>query len=157
MKSSQSQENLLRGLRNMEITVQCPVYPTEDQQRVEVSLRHFFPESIIQTKHQDAMVILSITSDRQSSLSWLRNQIHSIRIIDAVHSGLISRWDGERAYIQLDKQAAYQGKIRLLDSDDYAPPLGSIQVTIKLESNTDFEDFLSWFTPRTKEGRIIEG
>ncbi len=140
----------------MQIIARCPVYPTEDQQRVEEAFNNLLPNLTIQTEQKGSTAILSTYSEEQKSLGWLRNQIHTIRIIDAVRARLVSSWDEENSIIQLDKQTAYHGKIRLLHPDDFPPPLGCISIIINFESSTEFENFLSWFTPRTVEGRIAE-
>jgi predicted RNA binding protein with dsRBD fold (UPF0201 family) len=54
-----------------------------------------------------------------------------------------------------DKQAAYTGKIRLIDNNHEDPPLGSIEIKFEFSSGSQFEEFLDWFSPRTKNGRVI--
>jgi predicted RNA binding protein with dsRBD fold (UPF0201 family) len=97
-----------------------------------------------------------ITSfEDRSDLEWLRNRIHELRIIDTVRTRLLANWNGWKTRIFIDKQAAYHGKIKFLDDREELPPLGCIELQLEFNDESEFEAFLRYFTPPTKEGRIV--
>ena len=92
-------------------------------------------------------------SSDKNILDSLRNSIHKIRIIDASRSRLLYNWDGKQTRICFDKQAAFTGKLKLIDDSEESPSLGFIEVQLDFEASQRFEEFLDWFTPSTKEKR----
>jgi predicted RNA binding protein with dsRBD fold (UPF0201 family) len=66
-----------------------------------------------------------------------------------------SNWDGTKTSVFFDKQAAYHGKLRLIDETEEEPPLGCIELEIMLEDEADFNEFIAWFVPPTKDGRVV--
>ncbi len=139
----------------MQVTVRSPVYPTEAREHVETALSNLFALDPPFNEEEDHLVI--ILPKKRNSLDVVRQRIHAFRIIDAVRSKLLSNWDGRETTICFDKQAAYHGKLRLIDDRQEDPPLGSIEVLIEFEQETEFNEFLAWFTPPTKNGNIISG
>jgi predicted RNA binding protein with dsRBD fold (UPF0201 family) len=91
----------------------------------------------------------------KTSFAILRQLIHEKRILDAVRVRLLKNLDELTTFMFFDKQAAYTGKIRLIDNVNEDPPLGSIEIRFEFSSETQFEEFLDWFSPRTKDGRVI--
>jgi predicted RNA binding protein with dsRBD fold (UPF0201 family) len=92
----------------------------------------------------------------ESSLGTFRNLIHENRVIDAARRILEMNWNGTISSLRIDKQAAYRNKLRILDLDD-EPPLGFIDIIVTMNDDTQFEEFLKWLTPPTKDGRIVKG
>jgi len=45
--------------------------------------------------------------------------------------------------------------LRVIDDSTGLPPLGTIEIVLVFENETQFEEFLHWFTPPTKNGRVI--
>ncbi|MHA2377990.1 MAG: RNA-binding domain-containing protein [Candidatus Thorarchaeota archaeon] len=137
----------------MHIAAKASVHPTEDEKRVEAALGTLFVHDSLSTKTEDRQV--TIYSTKRSSLDFVRTKIHTLRIIDAVRSRLLSNWDGEETTVCFDKQAAYHGKLRLVDERQEEPPLGLIEITISLESEEEFEALVAWLAPPTKNGHVI--
>ena len=75
--------------------------------------------------------------------------------IDAARKRLQSNWNGTSTNIHFDKQAAFTRKLRIIDDNQELPPLGSIEMIVTFDSEQEFEEFVNWFTPPTKDGKII--
>ncbi|MFW9847793.1 MAG: RNA-binding domain-containing protein [Candidatus Thorarchaeota archaeon] len=139
----------------MRVRIRAPIYPTEDQSRVSDALNHLFPDVKFKIVQEDNISWLQYESSNVTTLSTLRNMIHETRIIDATRRIIESRWTETTTSIRLDKMAALQRKIRLIDHDD-KPPLGTIEIILSMEEPYQLEEFLSWFTPLTKDGQIVK-
>ncbi|MHA2600620.1 MAG: RNA-binding domain-containing protein [Candidatus Thorarchaeota archaeon SMTZ1-83] len=129
------------------------IHPTEDAERVGAALGNLFLPTSLPAETEGHQI--RITSTNRDSLDYVRSKIHSVRIIDAVRSRLLSNWDGEETTLCFDKQAAYHGKLRLVDDRQEEPPLGPLELTLGFASEEEFEAFLAWFAPPTKDGRVI--
>ncbi|MFW9845107.1 MAG: RNA-binding domain-containing protein [Candidatus Thorarchaeota archaeon] len=139
----------------MDILVRCPVFPTEDENRVRSALTNLFATETPEFDTHDEQMLL-IMSNKRSSLDIVRQSIHSLRIIDAARRKLTQNWNGFGTSIFFDKQAAYYGTLRLVDELEESPPLGCIELEIMTDDDAEFEDLLAWFTPPTKDGRIVK-
>ena len=139
----------------MRLELQCPVFPTEDFEKVSIALTNLFPHINIDFETTQPMDEIAIKISGKDSVAFLRQFVHEARIIDAVRKKLVANWTGSETIIHFDKQAAYIGKIRLIDEVDDVSSLGSIETKFIFENDTEFETFLSWFVPPTKDGRIV--
>lgn len=137
----------------MHVGVRSQVFPTEDENRILSALTNFFPGK--DTKYRFENCVVSMNTDRKESLELVRNAIHSSRIIDTVRSSILRNLIGLETRILVDKQAAYYGKLRLVDDREEEPPLGSIWISISFADDEELEAFLKWFVPPTKNGRIV--
>jgi len=139
----------------MKSTIKCLVHPTEDIQRVEDAIKNILGSISLSRIELDEFTEIHSTIAKKTRFEILRQSIHDKRIIDAVRVRLLKNLDEFTTYIFFGKQAAYAGKLRLIDNTHEEPPLGSIEIRFDFESNSHFEEFLDWFSPRTKKGRII--
>ena len=139
----------------MQITVRCPVFPTEKKVCVDEAISNILGDIKLEEYESDGVMSLIATASDRVFLNELRHTIHELRIIDAARSRLYSNWDDSQTIIHFDKQAAFIGKLRLLDDSHENPPLGSIEVIIEMDDLEEFEKFISWFVPPTKNGRIV--
>ncbi len=137
----------------MDVVVRCPIYPTEDPNRVCSALTYLFVSESQCYETEDDHLFLK--SSKRSSLDSMQQYIYSLRIIDAVRKRVLLNWDGIKTSVFFDKQAAYFGKLRLVDETEEDPPLGCIELEITLENEDDFNDFLAWFVPPTKDGKVV--
>ena len=139
----------------MKIQITCPVFPTEDEEKIQEALSNLFHHG--GTKHYQLEQCSKISLDltERNELSVLRQYVHELRIIDVVRRRLEGNLNGTATSIHLDKQAASLGKVRLLDDTDDTPPLGSIKIVIDFIDETELESFMSWFVPLTKDGKIM--
>jgi predicted RNA binding protein with dsRBD fold (UPF0201 family) len=141
----------------MEISIRSPVYPTEDIEKVRRAIETLLgriPLEIIECENYTKLVSSNITQD---DLISIRRLIHEKRILDAARIRLLKNYNDLEATTDLflDKQAAFIGKIRLIDNDAESPPLGSIEIQIAFKTQFQFEEFLDWFSPRTRDGKIV--
>ena len=134
--------------------IRCPVYPTEDYERLVTALSNLFPDMRCDRKEIGTREELILYFEDRASLGYLKQMIHDARILDAVRSRLEKNWNGMNTIIRLDKQVAFYGKVRLIDDSEEDPPLGYIELQIDID-NENFDDFINWMTPPTKDGRVI--
>jgi predicted RNA binding protein with dsRBD fold (UPF0201 family) len=139
----------------VEILVICPVNHTEDIKKVGKALENLLGKSNFATIDSDDILEISISFKNRDAINIVRQAIHEKRIIDAARKRLRSNWNGTSTKIYFDKQAAFVKKLRIIDDDLELPPLGSIEVVFSFDSELEYEEFVNWFTPPTKDGKII--
>ncbi|MHA1942914.1 MAG: RNA-binding domain-containing protein [Candidatus Thorarchaeota archaeon] len=139
----------------MDIFVRCPVNPTEDVLKVKRALENIIGLQTFTSEKHDEISELVLTDLKQESLNLVRQTIHELRIIDAARKRLLSNWNDTSTQIHFDKQAAFVGKLKIIDDSIELPPLGTIEIGLIFENESQFEEFLHWFAPRTKKGRAI--
>lgn len=114
----------------MEIVVEAEIRPTEDPEKVKKAISTIIKimEYDVETISQEYRV-MRVKCNNIQCLEPLRDAIRSQQIEPAVRAHLY-RYLGERELIVLfHKQAAYMGKISLVDSDRESP-LGPIKLEI---------------------------
>ncbi len=139
----------------MKSTIRCLVHPTEDIQRIEEAIKNILGQITLSRIEMDEYTEMNSTIKKKMSFQILRQSIHDKRIIDAVRVRLLKNLDEFTTYVFFGKQAAYVGKLRLIDNNYEDPPLGAIEIRFDFKTNSEFEEFLDWFSPRTKKGRIV--
>ena len=140
----------------MEVLIICPVNPTEDINKVGEALENLLGRSDFTTINNDDNVLyLSATYTNRDAVNLVRQTIHETRIIDAARKRLRLNWNGTSTKIYFDKQAAFVRKLRIIDDNLELPPLGSIEMLLTFDSEQEFDEFVNWFTPPTKDGKII--
>jgi len=141
----------------MEITIRCPVHPTEDIEKVKRAIETHLGKIPLKVIEHNQIIELTSSETDRNTLSFVRQSIYEKRILAVVRTRLLSNYNDLdfTTSIYLDKQAAFVGKLRLIDNDVESPPLGSIEINITFDSAPLFEEFLDWFSPRTKDGKVI--
>lgn len=139
----------------MHFIVKSLAYPTENPQRVQEAIENIFGSIPIEIVKKVNFSEISSPELVQTHLTHIRQAIHDKRIIDATRVRLLRNRDELTTMIFLDKQAASVGKLRLLDNENEDPPLGSIELRMNFVTDSEFEQFLTWFSPPTKDGKII--
>ncbi|MGY5879050.1 MAG: RNA-binding domain-containing protein [Candidatus Thorarchaeota archaeon] len=139
----------------MKATIRCIVHPTEEIHRIELAIENILGPITLSTTKLDEFTEIYSSISSKDSFAMLRQLVHDKRILAAVRVRLLKNLDDFSTFMYFDKQAAYTGKLRLLDNTHEDPPLGFIEIRFEFESETQFEEFLDWFSPRTKDGRII--
>jgi predicted RNA binding protein with dsRBD fold (UPF0201 family) len=139
----------------MKVLITCPVNPTEDTKKVGTALENLLSQSDFVAVDNDDVSEISANYTNRDAVNIVRQAIHETRIIDAARKRLQSNWNGTSTNIHFDKQAAFAKKLRIIDDNQELPPLGSIEMVFSFESEQEFEEFVNWFTPPTKDGRII--
>ncbi|TXT56873.1 MAG: hypothetical protein BAJATHORv1_20470 [Candidatus Thorarchaeota archaeon] len=138
----------------MKCTVLFPIYPTEDINSIWDCFETFFQLDAI-VKEISGLKHLEASSHEMDALAIIRNKVHDTRIIDTVRKRLVHNWNGSSTFLRIDKQAASVGRLRILDDAHENPPLGSILLELSFTNASEFEKFLHWFTPPTKDGKIV--
>lgn len=138
----------------MRIIIRSPIFPTEATDLVTNAILHFVPNTKLESIVEAKCTWIQSEETNEMILTPLREMIHENRVIDAARKMLRKSWTGTIAIIKLDKQAASRQKLRLVDQAE-SPPLGTIDITISFEDEEQYDSFLSWFTPPTKDGRIV--
>ena len=95
-------------------------YATEDESLVVDALQTFLPEDVDierapgEGHHGDEIVVLSTRVERAAEMAHVFDQLRESVDIDVIREELEDRIDENNAlFLQLDKQAAAQGEIRL--------------------------------------------
>jgi predicted RNA binding protein with dsRBD fold (UPF0201 family) len=124
------------------ISISCPVFPSEDPERVRQAVLNIFPDAVFDTEGD---IITSGSAGTEHFGSRIRMQ----RILDTARSVMIKGMRGNRTSFRLNKQAAYAGKISFIEGKAV---LGTIDVSIEAE---DLEAFIELLAPRTINGEEI--
>ena len=141
----------------MQGVARARAYPTENQGRVEQAIRSVLGDGKCKIVQHEGYVELETTFSEAKSVERLRQRIQELRIIDAARTRLQSNWDGTGTRLRIDKQAAFLGRVRIIDDSEETPSLGYIEVSMQFNSRTEFNRFITWITPRTENGHIIPG
>lgn len=139
----------------MELRIECPVFPTEETKRVKAAISNLFGNQsfdVISENHHKTLVLISET---RSTIDLIRELIYDLQILDVVRARLIRNLESLETNLFLDKQAAYSGRLRIIDETQHQPSLGSIQLKMSFVSQSEFNDFLQWFSPPTEDGQVF--
>ena len=139
----------------MEVLITCQVNPTEDIGKVKKALENLLGMSDFASNDNGDVLEISQSYANRDAMHLVRQTIHETRIIDAARKRLESNWNGTTTKIYFDKQAAFAKKMRIIDDNQELPSLGGIEIILAFDSDSEFEEFVNWFTPPTKDGRII--
>ncbi|MCL1984755.1 MAG: hypothetical protein FWG58_05105 [Methanomassiliicoccaceae archaeon] len=124
------------------VRISCPIFPSEDPQRVAHAVTNIFPGIEL------AMEEDRFTADT-TDLEHFALQIRRQRILDTTRSVLMKGRRGERSVFNMNKQAAYAGKISFVEERTI---LGTIKVTIEADDITAFIESLA---PQTVDGEEV--
>ncbi len=132
-------------LPRIEVEVETKIHPTEDIDKVKKAILNLFPDS-------DISIDNDRVTARTSNLLRFRELLRMQRILDTTRSILISSKSGNRVTVYLNKQTAYISRINFSEEDAILSPL---KVTFRL-FDVDFERFLDYLAPETKDGRPMK-
>jgi predicted RNA binding protein with dsRBD fold (UPF0201 family) len=124
------------------IRVSCPVFPSEDPEKVKKAVMNIFPDI-------DADIRDGALTGETISLEHFAEQIRRQRILDTARSVLMKGRRGERTVFNMNKQAAFAGKISFAEEKTI---LGTINVTITADNITEFIEALA---PQTVNGEEV--
>ena len=139
----------------MEILIKCFKNPTEDTKKVAKAIENLTGRLNLEAIVDDDLPEITCSYKNRDAIDFVRQKIHEKRIIDAARKRLEANWNGISTKICFDKQAAFVKKVRIIDDDQESPPLGNIEIILFFDSDSEFEEFVTWFTPPTVDGRII--
>ena len=124
------------------VHVNCPVNPSESDEKVEVAIRNIFPD--IELERTDQGFI-----GRTESLEKFKMLIRRNKILDTTRNVLLRNSTGRRTKMHLNKQVAFVGKVTFADESTV---LGTIEVTIE---DDNIEALIDKVAPTTNEGEEI--
>lgn len=78
-------------------------------------------------------------------------QIRRAQIVESVRQAMLATMDPPRVRLELNKQAAFVGKIHLAEPDQ--SPLGNLEVTLEAD---DVGRLVDWLAPPTERGLVLE-
>ncbi|MEM0030933.1 MAG: RNA-binding domain-containing protein [Desulfurococcaceae archaeon] len=129
----------------VEIIVETEVRPTEDIEKVKKALQTIVTlEDLKVAEITTGFKTISVKCESIKCLEPLRNAIRIQQIEPAVRAYLYKRIENSTLVILIHKQAAFAGKVSLIDSDRESP-LGPIRITITGTSN-EIEEVIKFLT-----------
>jgi len=124
------------------ITVETPVNPTEDEDKVIRSLHNIFPETSVQRIRLDNGMKVRLTGNGLSFLATLRSLIKQDRIRSAARAVILRRTEEGRIEFYLNKQAAFAGRASFCGPIGESPQ-GPIRVEIISDNTLSVVDYLA--------------
>jgi predicted RNA binding protein with dsRBD fold (UPF0201 family) len=125
------------------IRITCPIFPSEDPERVRQAVLNIFPGAMLNVTDE------MMTAD-DPSMEHFSDKIRKQRILDATRSVMMKGRRGSgRTSFNMNKQAAYVGKISFVEERTI---LGTIRVTIDAD---DITAFIESFAPQTVDGEEV--
>jgi hypothetical protein len=125
-----------------EIGVTCPVFPSEDGEKVRKAILNVFPDAVLETVDGGFGATLD-------NMEHFGEQIRRQKILDTARSVMLKGRRGERSVFHLNKQAAYAGKISFTEERTI---LGTIKVTASAD---DITAFIETIAPNTVNGEEV--
>lgn len=134
------------------IRIETEVRPTEDLNKVIRALKNLFNFKNIKVEELgNERKLIVIEENNIETLTKFRDILRKQRILDTARNILLKSYKGNVVEVKLNKQAAYQGVVSFVDSDNESP-LGPINVVI---SSDKIELIIDWLTPKTSHGKPI--
>ncbi len=127
----------------MKIRVKTIIHPTEAKEKVLQAVSNIFSGTLRIRDLGDGYYEVIGESSTLDSLDKLYDMIRVEQIITAVRSYLQKHSRSGRIKIMIHKQAAYMGKLSLVDSDKESP-LGAITITIDTDN---IDEVIDWLAP----------
>ena len=124
------------------IEVTCPVFPSEDPNKVRTAIERIFPGIELS---EDEKGLIGRTDD----LEHFSKQIRKQKILDTTRSVLIRGRRGNVTRFFLNKQVAYVGKISFCEEKTI---LGTIRVVI---TDDEMDALIENVAPETVDGEEV--
>ncbi len=134
------------------VRVEAEIRPTEDVERVKRAVLNLFrPDTIRVEDLGSGYKLLVAESYSLRGLLRLWEGLRRERILDAARGYMLRGISGDTLVFKLNKQAAYVGRVSLVDLDSEAP-MGPIVFTVE---HSDPRAVVDWLAPPTRMGRPI--
>ena len=127
------------------VTVSCPVYPSEDPEKVRAAVLNIFPTAQLTLAEGE----LNGPADLTCFAELIRRQ----KILDTTRAQMIKGAHGgpRKTVFRLNKQVATVGKVSFVD---YSTALGTIAVCVDT-GNEDIETLIDRVAPITVNGMEV--
>jgi len=129
-----------------EVEVEAKVNPTEDVEKVKKAIENLFPG--IELEFDEERGVLK---GKTENLERFRELLRMQRILDTARAELRRGWRGNESTVFLNKQAATVSRINFADENAVLSP---VVLTFRVYG-TNFERFIDWLTPETRDGRPV--
>ena len=124
------------------IEISCPIYPSEDPEKVRTAVLKVFPDAVLEDSEEGIR-------GTSSNLDRFSKQIRKQKILDTTRSVLIHGKRGDRTRFFLNKQVAFVGKISFCEERTI---LGTIKVVI---IDDDIDGLIDRVSPVTVDGEEV--
>ncbi len=124
------------------IEISCPIYPSEDPEKVREAILKVFPDADLEMSEDDI-------TGTAGSIERFSKQIRKQKILDTTRSVLIHGKRGDRTRFFLNKQVAFVGKISFCEEKTI---LGTIKVVI---TDDNLDDLIDKVAPVTVDGEEV--
>ena len=124
------------------VEVTCPVFPSEDPDKVRVALERIFP-GIENEETEDGL------SGRTDNLDRFSKQIRKQKILDTTRSVLIRGRRGNVTRFFLNKQVAFVGKVSFCEERTI---LGTMRVVVQ---DDEMDALIEDVAPETVDGEEV--
>ncbi|ACL10650.1 RNA-binding domain-containing protein [Desulfurococcus amylolyticus] len=126
------------------IIVEAEVRPTEDAEKVKKAVKNIFAGDIIIQELGNKYRVVKGVSPTIESLKPLKNLAKTQQVEPALKNYLIKYRTATSITLLLHKQAAYAGKLSLIDSEKESP-LGPVKIIIEGDEN-ELEEVVKYFS-----------
>ncbi|WP_042667283.1 RNA-binding domain-containing protein [Desulfurococcus amylolyticus] len=126
------------------IIVEAEVRPTEDAEKVKKAVKNIFAGDIIIQELGNKYRVVKGVSPTIESLKPLKNLAKTQQVEPALKNYLIKYRTTTSITLLLHKQAAYAGKLSLIDSEKESP-LGPVKIIIEGDEN-ELEEVVKYFS-----------
>ena len=124
------------------ITAEAPLHVTESREKVEKALSTFIDGPFELDKRSTGLFLVGVQQGLES-LEKFKQVVKKFQIEPMIRSRLIHSIMDDITTLYMNKQAAYVGKIALLDVNE-DPPLGMISFSIV---SNDLMQVIDWLVP----------
>lgn len=124
------------------VEVTCPVFPSEDPEKVRTAMERIFPD--IEIEEKDDMLV-----GRTDNLDRFSKQIRKQKILDTTRSVLIRGRRGSVTRFFLNKQVAFVGKVSFCEEKTI---LGTMKVVVEDE---EMDALIENVAPVTVDGEEV--
>ncbi|AFL66448.1 RNA-binding domain-containing protein [Desulfurococcus amylolyticus] len=128
----------------VKIIVEAEVRPTEDAEKVKKAVKNIFAGDIIIQELGNKYRVVKGISLTIESLKPLKNLAKTQQVEPALKNYLIKYRTTTSITLLLHKQAAYAGKLSLIDSEKESP-LGPVKIIIEGDEN-ELEEVVKYFS-----------
>lgn len=126
----------------MTVEITCPVFPSEDPNKVRTAMERIFPDAEI-TESDDRLI------GKTDNLDHFGRQIRKQRILDTARSVMLRGKRGDVTRFFLNKQVAYVGKISFCEEKTI---LGTMKVVV---TDSGLDAVIDRVAPVTVDGEEV--
>ncbi len=130
----------------MRVVVEVEVRPTESEEKVKKAVLSILkPSSINVEEIYDGFKLIRAECNSEECLEPLRDMAKRQQVEPALRNYLNKYKHGNKITLLLHKQAAYVGKLSLIDSESESP-LGPIKLEIECPNEEELEKIVEFLT-----------